>query len=71
MSDKSEWWVDKRKPNLHTFIFSQMVTGAGWAALVLAVVILIYAFLRVISGLLPDDPYAALDTVDYLKTAIA
>ena len=63
MSDKNDhWYLDDSKPSLKMWVFSQMAVGAGWGALVFFGVILFIFALIAISNLLPEDPFAALDT---------
>ena len=63
MSDKNDhWYLDDSKPSLKMWVFSQMAVGAGWGALVFFGVILFIFALIAISNILPEDPFAALDT---------
>ena len=63
MADKDpHWYLDDSKPSLRAWIFTQMSIGAGWGALVFFVVVLFIFALIAISGLLPEDPFAALET---------
>ncbi|SER84970.1 Intrinsic membrane protein PufX [Tranquillimonas rosea] len=61
MSDKLPWYLENERPGLGAWIFTQMTVGAAYAALVLAAAIAFILILKVISRLLPEDPYAALD----------
>ena len=72
MSGNDQWYLeDQPKPGLRAWIFNQMALGAVYAALVLfgaiALILVIYA----ISYLLPEDPFAALETGQRLISAIA
>ena len=63
MADKDpHWYLDDSKPSLRTWIFSQMAIGAGWGMLVFFGVVLFIFALVAISNILPEDPFAALDT---------
>ena len=64
MSDNNEhWYLDNdQKPSLRMWVFTQMAAGAGWGALVFFGVILFIFALIAISSILPEDPFAALDT---------
>ncbi|WP_102109706.1 RC-LH1 core complex protein PufX [Oceaniglobus roseus] len=65
MADKSpnaKWYLEGNEPSLKMWIFTQMSLGAIYAACVFFGVIALILILRAISGWLPEDPYAALDT---------
>ncbi|MDJ1016316.1 MAG: RC-LH1 core complex protein PufX [Paracoccaceae bacterium] len=63
MADKDpHWYLDDNKPSMRMWVFSQMAAGAGWGALVFFGVILFIFALIAISALLPEDPFAALET---------
>ncbi len=64
MSDKNEPWYleNEQKPSLRMWVFTHMAAGAGWGALVFFGVILFIFALIAISNLLPEDPFAALET---------
>ena len=71
MSDKDpHWYLDDSKPSLRMWIFSQMAMGAIYAMLVFFGVILFIFALIAISNLLPEDPFAALDTGAAITTAL-
>ena len=72
MADKDpHWYLDDNKPSLRVWIFSQMAVGAGWGALVFFGVVLFIFALIAISSILPEDPFAALETGLSLTTALA
>ena len=64
MSDKNEPWYleNEQKPSLRMWVFTHMAAGAGWGALVFFGVILFIFALIAISNLLPEDPFAVLET---------
>ncbi|WP_293573259.1 RC-LH1 core complex protein PufX [Phaeobacter sp.] len=62
MTDKPGWWVKDEQPSLYLWVFTKMTLGAAYGALFLTGVIFFILILRVLSGLLPEDPYAALET---------
>ena len=71
MSDKDpHWYLDDSKPSLRMWIFSQMAMGAIYAMLVFFGVILFIFALIAISNLLPEDPFAALDSGAAITTAL-
>jgi hypothetical protein len=71
MSDKDpHWYLDDSKPSLRMWIFSQMAMGAIYAMLVFFGVILFIFALIAISNLLPEDPFAALETGAAITTAL-
>ena len=73
MSDENNryWYIDDQKPSLRLWIFSQMALGASYAALAFFGVIAFSLILVVISKLLPEDPFAALETGTRLISAFA
>ncbi|MEM9475536.1 MAG: RC-LH1 core complex protein PufX [Pseudomonadota bacterium] len=63
MSKNDDWYLENTpKPSLRFWILSQMTMGAAYAALVLFGVIAVLLVIRAVSFLLPEDPFAALDT---------
>ncbi len=70
MSDNSDWWSKDDRPGLAKWVFQNMVTGAGYAALFLFIIFLFYFVLRGISGLLPTDPYATLEVTQQALNAL-
>ena len=71
MADKDpHWYLDDNKPSLRVWIFSQMAVGAGWGALVFFGIVLFIFALIAISSILPEDPFAALDTGLSLTTSL-
>ena len=64
MSQRNEqWYLDNdQKPSLRMWVFTQMAAGAGWGALVFFGVVLFIFALIAISSILPEDPFAALET---------
>jgi hypothetical protein len=63
MANKDDWYIDSTpKPSLRFWIFNQMALGAIYAALVVFGLIAFILILRAISFLLPEDPFAALET---------
>ena len=72
MADKDpHWYLDDSKPSLRMWIFSQMAMGAIYAMLVFFGVVLFIFALIAISNLLPEDPFAALETEKAITTALA
>ena len=71
MADKDPlWYLDDSKPSLGMWIFSQMAMGAIYAMLVFFGVVLFIFALIAISNLLPEDPFAALETGAAITTAL-
>ncbi|MEQ9040641.1 MAG: RC-LH1 core complex protein PufX [Silicimonas sp.] len=71
MADKDpHWYLDDSKPSLRMWIFSQMAMGAIYAMLVFFGVVLFIFALIAISNLLPEDPFAALETGAAITTAL-
>ena len=64
MSDRNEPWYleNDQKPSLKMWVFTHMAAGAGWGALVFFGVVLFIFALIAISSILPEDPFAALET---------
>ncbi|SEN29149.1 Intrinsic membrane protein PufX [Palleronia salina] len=72
MSDNKKWFLaDDLQPSLYMWVFTQMCLGAVYAAVVFFGVIGVILILRAISFLLPEDPYAALETMGQVATALA
>ena len=71
MSDKDDWFIENTpKPTLYGWIFTQMAMGAVYAALVLFGLIAVLLIFRALSFLLPEDPFAVLDTGSRVLTAL-
>ena len=71
MADQEKWYLkDEKSPNLYVWIFRNMAMGAVWAALVLFGGIAILLILYALSYLLPEDPFAALETGTRLLSAV-
>lgn len=72
MAEKDpHWYLGDSKPSLRMWIFSQMAMGAIYAMLVFFGVVLFIFALIAISNLLPEDPFAALETGSAITTALA
>jgi len=72
MSSNDKWYLaDEKPPSLYLWIFTQMTMGAAYAALVLMAILFFVLFWRAVSALLPEDPFAALETGSRLLQAIA
>jgi hypothetical protein len=72
MSDDKHWYVaDEKPPSLYMWIFTQMTMGAAYAALVCMVILFFVLFWRALSALLPEDPFALLETGSRIVQAIA
>ena len=71
MADKDpHWYLGNAKPSLRSWIFTQMAIGAGWGMIVFfGVVFFIFALIAV-SSILPEDPFAALDTSTHISSAL-
>ena len=70
MADKDpHWYLDESKPSLRMWVFSQMAMGAIYAMVVFFGVVLFIFALIAISKILPEDPFAALDTAIAISTA--
>ena len=62
MANEEKWYMKGEKPpSLARWIFEHQARGAVYAALVLAAVIFFILVLKALSGLLPEDPFAALE----------
>lgn len=71
MADQEKWYLKNEKaPSLHAWIFRNMAYGAAWAALVLFGGIAILLILYALSLLLPEDPFASLETGTRLLSAL-
>ncbi len=71
MSDeKKEWYLEGSKPSLGMWVFSQMAVGAGWGALVFFGAVLFIFALIAVSAVLPEDPFAALETTSALSAVV-
>ncbi len=62
MANQDKWYLkDEKKPSMARWIFEQQALGAVYAALILAAIIFFILFFKGLSGLLPEDPFAALE----------
>ena len=72
MSDDTKWYLTNEKPpSLYGWIFTQMTMGAAYAAIVCMVVLFFVLAIRALSALLPEDPYAFIETGSRLVQAVA
>ncbi|MDJ1009076.1 MAG: RC-LH1 core complex protein PufX [Paracoccaceae bacterium] len=71
MSDDKWYLAEQKPPSLHMWIFTQMTLGAAYAALVCMAILFFVLFWRALSALLPEDPFALLETGSRLAQAIA
>ncbi|GEM_PF-1838538 len=72
MSNDDKWYLAHEKPpSLYAWIFTQMTMGAAYAALVCMVVLFFVLAIRALSALLPEDPYALIETGSRLVQAVA
>jgi hypothetical protein len=63
MSELPSYAQQGRSAQLRNWMLSEMLRGAGWAALVLiACGLFIYVWV-IVSWALPENPYAAVETV--------
>ncbi len=63
MSDDKHWYLENEpKPNLYGWIFRQMAMGAVYAAIAFFGVIAVILIIRSIGFILPEDPFALLET---------
>lgn len=60
---KDDWYLEHDpKPGLYFWIFRHMAMGAVYAALAFFGLIAVLLLIRAVSFILPEDPFAALDT---------
>lgn len=72
MSDDKHWYVaDETPPSLSVWIFTQMTMGAAYAAMVCMAVLFFVLAIKALSALLPEDPFAMIETGSRLVQAIA
>ena len=72
MTHKDDWYLEgQKKPSLRFWIFNQMALGATYAALVFFGLIAFILILRAVSFLLPENPFAALETGIQALNALA
>ena len=64
------WYLKDSKPSLRMWVFTQMALGASYAAAVFFGVIAFILILVVISKLLPEDPFAALEAARALSALV-
>ena len=67
MSDKPYYHEENQVILLRGWVLRQMSRGAGWAALVVGVLIACFLVLKVISGLLPPESKEAPSPYSYLE----
>ena len=71
MSDKPYYHEDNNEAALlRSWVLRQMLRGAGWAALVMGVLIGFFLVLKVISGFLPPESKEAPSPYGYLEQAV-
>jgi hypothetical protein len=71
MSDKPYYHEDDNEVALlRSWVLRQMLRGAGWAALVMGVLIAFFLVLKVISGLLPPESKEAPSPYSYLEQSV-
>ncbi|MBC6442216.1 MAG: RC-LH1 core complex protein PufX [Rhodobacteraceae bacterium] len=61
MSEKNDWWMRDEKMSLRGWVTTHMLRGAGAAAMLFFGIILFIVILRMIAGILPENPYASLE----------
>ena len=72
MSDKPYYHEDDNEAALlRSWVLRQMLRGAGWAALVMGVLIGFFLVLKVISGFLPPESKEAPSPYSYLEQSVA
>lgn len=62
MSEQKKWYLDGQQPSLRMWIFTQMALGAIYAGAVFFGVIAVILIIRAISFMLPEDPFALIET---------
>ena len=71
MAEQEKWYLkDEKTPSLYFWIFQNMALGAVYAAAVLFGLIAVILILFAISQLLPEDPFASLETGSRLLSAL-
>ena len=71
MSENQHWYLENEpKPSLYAWVFRHMTMGAIWGALVFFGIIALILVFRAISFILPEDPFAALETGTRLVSAM-
>ena len=71
MSDQDpHWYLEDSKPSLRLWVFTQMAMGAMYGMLVFFGVVLFIFALIAISNVLPEDPFAVLETGAAVLTAV-
>lgn len=70
MKTDDRWYLEQDQPSLRMWAFTQMCLGASYGALLFFGVIAFVLIIRVISYLLPEDPYAALEGAQPLVTML-
>jgi hypothetical protein len=72
MTHKDDWYLEgTKKPSLRFWIFNQMALGAIYAAIVIFGLIAFILVIRAVSFLLPENPFAALETGIRALSALA
>jgi len=69
MFKNEKWYLEGQQPSMRMWIFTQMSMGAVYAAAVFFGAIAFVLLLVALSRLLPEDPYAALETGKAILTA--
>ncbi|MDG1279711.1 MAG: RC-LH1 core complex protein PufX [Pseudorhodobacter sp.] len=69
MSEKP-YFEETHEARLRNWVLYQMLRGAGWAAVLMIAIGAFFLVLRLIAGLLPENPYAALDVIEAGKTLL-
>jgi hypothetical protein len=70
MSDKPYYHEDNQAILLRAWVLRQMTRGAGWAALVVGVLLAFFLVLKVISGFLPAESKQAPSPYSYLEQSV-
>ena len=71
MSDKPYYHEDDNEAALlRSWVLRHMLRGAGWAALVMGVLIGFFLVLKVISGFLPPESKEAPSPYSYLEQSV-
>lgn len=76
MSEKPYYHEERQSVLISGWVFRQMMRGAGWAAVVVTGLILIYVALIFLGSFLPEEskqapsPYGALETASPARTEL-
>ena len=60
MNERPYYEEGNHRTMLRGWVLGKMLTGAGWAALVVLIVLICFGLLRALAGVLPDNPNAML-----------